>query len=385
MLDTLLTVAGQVGGVEQRLLDFHAARLPREGRPDEADGVALRARALEALAHGGDRKPKPAAALAAAYLCEVLISGDPGKREPAPAARRAAVRGLDGFPGPETAECLRTLVTQPGEDPGLARLAVSVLGRLAQKDATARTRLVEIGALPTPSEARTEALKDLGGLAADVPEEARAAVLSVLRTALRGADPEARLAAASSRAAWLDGDSLTSLFDVVIEAYARSPATSGPKETLEERDRPLLAALERLVEGLAKGEGSDDESIAMGVLRLGSAGAVEPALKVATLAATVGSGRIPLQTSRAGCSGGAPRAPTATRRRDGPTSRPGSRPSSTPSRPRRTPGSRAAPGPGRSSRPSPSRAIWGIRGRCPRRWPSRGSPRASSSGTRSSA
>ncbi len=299
VLDTLLTVAGQVGGVEQRLLEFHAARLPREGKADEADAIALRARALEALAHGGDRKPKPAAALAAAYLCEVLLGTDPKKREPAPAARRAAVRGLDGFPGPETAECLRVLVTLPGEDPGLARLAVSVLGRLATKDPTARTRLVEIGGLPTPSDARTEALKDLGGLVADAPEEARATVLPVLRAALRGTDPEARLAAASSLALWLDGESLTSLFDAVAEAYARSPGTSGVKETLEERDRPLFAALERLLEGLAKGEGADDEAIAMGVLRLGAAGAVEPALKLATLAATVGSGRIPLQTSRA--------------------------------------------------------------------------------------
>ena len=134
VLDMLLTVAGQVGGVEQRLLEFHAARLPREGRPDEADGVALRARALEALAYGGERRPKPAAALAAAYLCDVLIGADPAKREPSPAARRAAVRGLDGFPGPETAECLRTLITLPGEDPGIARLAVSVLGRLAGRD-----------------------------------------------------------------------------------------------------------------------------------------------------------------------------------------------------------------------------------------------------------
>ncbi len=299
VLETLLTVAGEVGGVEQRLREFHAARLPREGHPDEPDGVALRARALEALAHGGDRKPKPAAALASAYLCEVLLAPEPSKREPAPAARRAAVRGLDGFPSPETADCLRDLITTPGEDPGLARLAVSVLGRLAGRDVTARTRLLEIAALRAPSEARTEALKDLGGLAEDAPEDVRASVLPVLRAALADADPDARVASATSLASWLDGASLAPLFDAVIAAWGAQERPPSGREVLNERDRPLLSALERLVEGLAKGDGSDDEAIASGVLRLGGAGAVEPALKMATLAATVGSGRLPLQASRA--------------------------------------------------------------------------------------
>ena len=293
VLETWLSVAGSVGGNEVALCEFHRARADRT---DEAS-IALLVRALDALARGGTESWS-GSAVASAYLRGILRrqearQGEAGlPHEPAPEARMAAVRGLEGFPSPETVSRLRELAHVPPEDTAVARLAVTVLGRMAPKVPEAAEALVDVAQSGEVPEVRIEAVRDLARLAAEAKDDVRRAAIEAVRSALKptGGSRELRLAAAEAAAALADDGALPGVLALAAEA-----AKPG-EPTLPE---PLGASVEGLVTALAKSGAANDPAIADGLTRLAAAGAFDPAIELADAAADAAGGRIALQALRA--------------------------------------------------------------------------------------
>ena len=304
VLEAWLAAAGAVGGNELELCEFHRQRLPKT----EALVVRLRIRALEALARGA---AAPGASwsnvvVAATYLRGILRRDDlrPEERslprELDPEVRMAAVRSLEGFSSPETAARLHALVEVPPETPELARLAVSVLGKLAARNLDAAQALIDIAHSRANPEARIEAVRDLVRIVPDADPDMRRAVEKVLQDTLRAdAGPlELRIAAAESVAAVAEAG----VFDNegalpgVLALWLESSRRPGPPLVAD----PVPGAAERLVRALVTSGERHDADVISGIARLGGDGALEPAIRLADAAADAGAGRTGLQALRAG-------------------------------------------------------------------------------------
>jgi hypothetical protein len=306
VLEAWLSVAGSVGGNEVALCEFHRARADRT----DAASVALRVRALDALARGGTESWS-GSAVASAYLRGILRRQEARPNEAglpfeaAPDARMAAIRGLEAFPSPETVARLREMAHVPPEEAAVARLAVTVLGRMAPTVPEAAEALVDVAQSGEVPEVRIEAVRDLARLAVEAKDDVRRAAIEAVRSALKptGGSRELRLAAAEAAAALADDGSLPGVLALAAEA-----AKPG-EPTLPE---PLGAAVEGLVTALAKSGAANDPAIADGLFRLAVAGAFDPAVELADAAADAAGGRIALQALRASLRHDRARAPGRT-------------------------------------------------------------------------
>ena len=303
VLEAWLSAAGSVGGNELEICEFHRQLL---GKADD-DGVRLRVRALEALAQGAMTTGASWSnvAVASTYLRGILRRDDLREeertlpRESDPQCRMAAVRSLEGFPSPETAARLHALVEVPPETPALARLAASVLGKLAVRSPDAAQALIDVAHSRGDAEARIEAVRGLVRVAPDADPAVRAAVQKVLQDSLRAdAGPyELRVAAAEASAAVAEAGvletegALPGVLALVLEASHRP----GPPPATD----PLPEAAQRLVRALATAGERHDADLISGLARLGAEGALESAIRLADAAADAGAGRTGLQALRA--------------------------------------------------------------------------------------
>jgi hypothetical protein len=291
VLEALLGLAGAVGGNESILVGFHAGLATRT----DATSVRLRARALDALAEGvRARRDGPAAG---EYLRSVLRGhdADPADaarpRETSGPGRQAAVRALEAFPGRPTAERLAEVARLEGADPGLARLAALVLGKLsAAGDADAAEALVALAGDASLEAARTEAVRSIAKLPAEATDAARVRAKEAVRAALDpGGAAELRAAAVEAAGALADEGAWDGAVAFAAESFASGGAAALPG---------LRPALERLARTLAQ-DAAADGRLAAGFRRLAEAGALDAALGLAGEAAEAGAGRPALQVARA--------------------------------------------------------------------------------------
>lgn len=288
-----VSVAGEVGENDRTLTRFLAGR---SAAKDESS-IRLRARALEALAHGAARSSPESAERAGAVLRAVLRPADAPDgegavpRETAAAPRLAAIRGLEGFPSPETAARLADLATDP-DDSTAALAAIETLSRLAPRSEDATFALVAVAREPGPPEPRLKALAGLSRAALDTGPSVRAAAGPALRSLLSGAEAplSVRTAALDAVAALGDADALPAAF-----AFAASRTHGGVADVPPE----VTGALDRLVRAVAMAGSTHDAAIAEGLSRLVAAGGLDAAVEAADAAADAGSGRLALQVARA--------------------------------------------------------------------------------------
>jgi hypothetical protein len=290
--ETWIQIAAAVGGNELALMRFHGARA---GLADET-AVRLRAKALEAMALGAARSPPENGARAARYLRAVLRSGlapdadGDAPRERAPAARLAAVRGLEGFPGEATVARLSEIAAAR-DDATLALAAVRVLGRLSPKQDEAVAALLEVAADGAPVDLRVEALRSLGKAAPDLGATMRATATPAVRELLASTSSPygVRRAALDAAASFADGEAVSAGF--ALAASLAATAEGPPREVLD--------SLDRLVQTVAQTDGAHDAAITQGLAVLADAKALDAAIELANLAADAGTGRFALQAARA--------------------------------------------------------------------------------------
>ncbi len=304
VLAAWLDAAASVGGCGPDVRELHRRRRTATG----ADDVALRVRALEALAKGGAAAPADAADEAwqsGSFLVEVLA---PPAGGPAPAfapgaeERSAAARGLEAFPSPAAVAALEARAVDPAEDAGLARLCASVLGRLAAKGVEsddALLALVRVAGAPGTPAARVSAVDDLSRFSRDeTSDDRRRLLVDGLRRALGASAPlEVRRAAARAAALVGDAGALSGVFALVVadldDAGGDGAAPTGPDSGRWSADRLVRAVVAR--------DAESDEALALECRDLLDRGpaAAAAAIALAESAADAGAGRPALQTLRA--------------------------------------------------------------------------------------
>lgn len=294
-----LQAAAAVGGLDEPICRVHQ---DLAGETDPAR-VAVRVQALESLgARRGAERAWTLDALAKAYLFGILRREDAVTatmpREEDPAARAAAIRSLVAFPDSDTFTRLGQLAASPPEDLDLARLAVSVLGRLAVKHAGAAGGLLALAADANHVEVRRAAIADLARAGTDLPADDRGAVelgarvRGFLKTLLEdaAAEPTLRVAAAEVAATLGDPALAAPMATLVVSVLDREDALRAS----------AVAPLERLVIALAQTDASHDGELATVLARLSTAGGAAVAIPLADAAAEAGGARLALQTLRAG-------------------------------------------------------------------------------------
>lgn len=306
VLAAWLDAAAASGGASPAVRELHRSR--RSSR--EPAGLELRMHALAALAKGGAESAGEAAANAV-FLAELLVpppAGDAGFT-PSGEERAAAARALEAFPVPASVAALAAQAGDP-TDPQLARLAASVLGRLASKEARdpsaprtgALPRLIVLAREPGDSAVRASAFGDLARLAADGVEldaETVAACQGAVRDTLESsAALDVRRAAARAAAAMGDTTLLRGVLEVVAADVSQGGETVAGAQT-------ALEAAGRLVRVLAAAEPPrQDENDAVlarllrGLFDTGPQGATA-AIELAAAAADAGGARFPIQVLRA--------------------------------------------------------------------------------------
>lgn len=294
-----LDAAAAVRGLSAEIRTLHQLR---RGRSD-AESVELRIHALGALARGGAESEGEASANAS-FLATILAVRVEETPDVAPSAqeRAAAARGLEAFPVAASIEALASHAVAASEDPALARLAASVLGRMAAKQARAAgggaadalDALVGVAGTSSNSAVRISAIDDLGRLAADGIEEPGAA-REVFRSALDPKGPlDLRRAAARASAAVADPLALSGVFAVVADDVRSAVDSASGADSAQK-------AAERLVRALVRTDETADEAVAAvcRVLLDSSPAGADAAIALAAAAADAGQGRAALQATRA--------------------------------------------------------------------------------------
>ena len=310
VLEAWLRAAAAVGGLDDRICAIHQARAAGE-KPEQ---VEVRVRALEAL---GARRTEGAdawklEAVARQYLYGILRAEDAitngMKLETVPAARAAAIRALEAFPDLGTYARLRQLAESPPEPPELARLAGSVLGKLAVRDAAAGRELLDLAAAGRHLETRRDAISNLARVATEaddrpdatppkpqtdraVAEALRKRVVAFLQDLLgdSAAEPTLRTAAAEAAAQLSEASLLPALGGLVVDLLDRD----------EELRDAAQAPFERLATTLVRGDASHDDAVNAALARVASAGGGSVAIPIADAVAEAGGARLKLQTLRA--------------------------------------------------------------------------------------
>ncbi|MFO0933252.1 MAG: hypothetical protein U1E39_11160 [Planctomycetota bacterium] len=311
VLEAWLRAAAAVGGLDDQVCTIHQARAASD-RPEQ---VEVRVRALEAL---GARRAEGAdawklEAVARQYLWGILRSEDAltnGMRlETVPSARAAAIRALEAFPDLGTYARLRQLAESPPEPPELARLAGSVLGKQAVRDAAAGRELLDLAANGRDLGVRRAAIADLARVATEAAErpdatapkpetdratreELRKRVVAFLGALLAdtAAEPTLRTAAAEAAAPLSEASLLPAFATLVVDLLDREEALRNAAQ----------APFERLVTTLVRGDPSHDDAVNAALVRVATAGGGSIAIPIADAAAEAGGARLKLQALRAG-------------------------------------------------------------------------------------
>jgi len=310
VLEAWLRAAAAVGGLDDRICAIHQTRATSE-KPDD---VEIRVRAIDAL--GARRAQGQRAwqleAVARSYLYGILRREDAITsgmvRESVPAARAAAIRALEAFPDVGTYARLRQLAEAPPEDPELARLAGSVLAKLASRDPEAGPVLLDLAANGNLPEARRDAVANLarvvtepGGLDGATPEAVLAAkaarealrprIVAFLRAIVSdtAGDLGFRTAAADTAAQLAEPALLDAVVTLVVDVLDREEPVRVEAQ----------AALERLALATARAGGAHDGEIARTLARLARAGGAAAAIPIADGTAEAGGARLTLQVLRA--------------------------------------------------------------------------------------
>lgn len=309
VLDAWLDAASEFHELSAEIRELHRSR--RASTDPVARALSLHA--LSALAKGGPEIDGDAAANAA-YLSELLPPWSEGPDVPAALwaeERSAAARALEVFPVPASVVALGARAADPAEEPQFARLAASVLGRLAWKEAHGESEasfgaleaLIALAANPHARASRASAFDDLARLGIDGVElrDDEIRVREVVRGALASDAPlEVRRAGARAAAAFGDARSLPGVYRAVADELAiGTDAPSGPAPWTGKDS--AYAAAETLVRALAAHDDTNDLDLAKNgrdLFGTGPAGA-KAALDLAVAASDAGGARLSLQTARA--------------------------------------------------------------------------------------
>lgn len=298
-----LRAAAAVGGLDDRICAIHQSHASSQ----EPRHVEIRLQALDAL--GARRAAGEGAwkleAVARSYLYGILRREDAitdgMPRESAPSARAAAIRALEAFPDVGTYRRLRQLSESPPEPADLARLAGSVLAKLAVRDVEAALQLLDLAVSGNQLDARRDGIANLarvvsaGGVAQapenDAERALRARIVAAVLALLDDVSAETALRTAAADVAAATGD--PGLVGGVVTLVVSVSGSDAPRRGEAE------AALERLVLAVARASGAHDGALTSALARLAKEGNPALAIRLADAAAEAGSARLALQTARA--------------------------------------------------------------------------------------